>query len=137
MLVILRCFHSKRSFPRYKLVHSYTRNNCGVLFQLLPKIPGLIPPQTECHWMLSADAFGNEILSPEELRFIDYLVNLKQKDLATANLQPKTMNDQYNLPIFTAGLTGTNRSALTFPVLHCLPIIYPYNESKREEKKSF
>lgn len=134
MLVILRCFHSKRSFPRYKLVHSYTRNNCGVLFQLLPKILGLIPPQTECHWMLSADAFGDDILSPEELRFIDYLVNLKQKGLATANLKPKTKNDQYNSPAFVFGLLATNNNALPFPVLHSLPIIYPYNESKREEK---
>ena len=110
-------------------------NNCGVIFTFLPKIPAAIPPNTECDWILSADVFGRDILSPEELRYIDYSMKLKEKHPSTIGIMQKVKKTKQDNSIFRRG-TPINAVIAGFPILHSLPIIYPYDESKSKKQSN-
>ena len=85
------------------------------------------------------DEYAKYIISSEELRYIDYCVNMKTKR-HLGHIQQVNINNRSSS---TAGLPAvhlkTRSSALlSYQILHSLPIIYPYDDSKlnKEEKKT-
>jgi hypothetical protein len=115
------------SFSSYTLVHTTHQNNTGILFQLLPKIQYYLKPTTEYNSVVAVDEYVGHIISPEELRYIDYSMNMKNQR-QTTNSTSSAAFSTINKPI-----TGRNGPITPFPhafqVLHSLPIVYPYDDS--------
>ena len=124
---------SLSSLPFYSCVFSIQQKNIGVLFQMLPKIRYCRNVATVCNSILVLDDYANYTISPEELRYVDYLSHMRTKRHQDPPLQ-QTVN-----PTFTFG-TGGPASIRTYPfasvpdMFHSLPIEYPYDESKLGNK---
>ncbi|CAF0810400.1 unnamed protein product [Rotaria sordida] len=133
-LINLLSFLTQLSISSYTIVHTHYENNIGILFQLLPKIQYYLTPTTEYNSIIAVDQYAKHIISPEELRFIDYTMNLKNKS-HTGFVQQTPTNDTpvtfgFNLNGLIRGKNGsTTPFPLPFQVYHSLPIIYPYDNN--------
>ncbi len=118
---------SSSSLPSYTLVHTNYSNNIGILFQLLPKIHYL-KPMTEHQSIVTIDEYAEHTISPEELRCIDYIINMKrQRHTGTVHQSSAPL---FGLPnSITVGLGSISPFPEPFQVLHSLPIVYPYDDS--------
>lgn len=130
-IIDLISFLPQLSLPCYTIVHTTQQNNLGILFQLCPKIQYYLTPTTEYNSIMAVDEYAQHTMSPEELRYIDYSMNMKHKRHKGFASQGTTQTAlfPFSRPRFT-----TNGSMIRFPHpfqnLHSLPIVYPYDESK-------
>ncbi|CAF4560757.1 unnamed protein product [Rotaria sp. Silwood1] len=133
-LTSLLSFLTKLSISSYTIVHTNNENNVGILFQVLPKVHYFLTPTTPYNSIIAVDQYAKHIISPEELRFIDYTMNINNKsDSRSVVLQsPTYTSPNVTLP-FNGPLGGKNGSLTPFPLLfqvyHSLPIIYPYDNN--------
>ncbi len=133
-IIDLISFLPKFSLPCYTLVQNNHRMNIGILFQILPKIKYYLTPIMEYNSILAVDEYANFIISPEELRYMDYSMNMKNKRYIDS-LQPVTANTA-STSVFSFGRSALGNSvtqsfsAQPPQILHSLTICYPYNESK-------
>jgi hypothetical protein len=120
-------FLPNSSIPSYTIVHTSCQNNIGILFQFLPKIQYYINLTAECDSIVTIDEYAKHIISPEELRYMDYSLNMKNKRY-TESVRPLPL-----AALIKPGL-GKNGSLAFNPlsnqILHSLPIVYPYDESE-------
>ena len=130
-------FLSKSSLPSYTFVHTSDQNNIGILFQLLPKIPYL-KPTTEWHSIVTMDEYAKHIISPEELRYMDYTMHMENLRCTEFIHKGKVHKSQDSLLNFvratTKGLGFAGLSSVPFQILHSLPIVYPYTDRKLNPK---
>lgn len=133
-IIDLISFLPKFSLPSYTLVHTYNQNQSGVLFQLLPRIQYNLTATMEYNSILAMNDYAKYIISLEELRYMDYSMNMKNTRHRNS-LQLATVNTAQK-PVFTVGgVTVGANGVLPFTtqspqMLHSLPIDYPYDDSK-------
>ena len=121
----------KSSISCYTLVHTNYENNIGLLFQPLPKIHYQLNPTEPFKSIVFLDEYANHIISPEELRFMDYSMQMKNQR-HTRSISQATNNPGL-LPLFGnkrasfAANASINPFPTTFQVLHSSSIVYPYD----------
>ncbi|CAF2645979.1 unnamed protein product [Rotaria sp. Silwood2] len=125
---------TKLSISSYTIVHTNNENNVGILFQLLPKIQYFLTPTTAYNSILTVDQYAKHNISPEELRFIDYSMNMKNTSHMKSVVQQAPTNTSSTVGFKLNGsIGGRNGSLLPFPlpfqVYHSLPIVYPYDSN--------
>ncbi|CAF1001513.1 unnamed protein product [Adineta steineri] len=121
----------KQSLPHYTIVHTNHENNIGILFQLCPKIEYYLTSTDKCQWhsLVSIDEYKKHVISPEELRYIDYLMDMKSKRYIGSVRSEETNMSRLTYVPFTAV------PSLVFQTLHSLPIIYPYDNNMTYNQK--
>ena len=126
-IIDLLSYLQRLNLPFYSVVHTSIQNNIGILFQLLPKIQYRHNASIDSDCIIAMDEYAKHTISSDELRYIDYSIKMKTKRHDGFIPQPivKT-SDKPSL--------GRNGSVpiipLPYHVLHSLPIVYPYDESK-------
>jgi hypothetical protein len=137
-IIDLISFLPKLSLPSYTLVHTNQQKNIGILFQLIPKIKYYITPLTEYNSILALDEYANYTISLEELRYMDYSMNMNNKRhidslrSATVNIASTSV---FSFGRQSIGYNGTLSSSTQAPqILHSLPIDYPYDDSKSKNE---
>jgi hypothetical protein len=133
-IIDLMSLMQESSLSSYTIVHTTHQNNVGILFQLCPKIQYYLTPTTEYNSIIVVDEYAKHIVSPEELRYLDYSMNMKHKRHGGFALQATINGIPSSRTSFnTLGITNT-RTMIPFPLpfqnLHSLPIVYPYDDSK-------
>jgi hypothetical protein len=125
---------SKSSLPTYTIVHTNYQNNIGILFQLLPKIQYYPNTITEYNPIIIIDEYANHTISLEELRYIDYSMSMKNKRYIGDAKQSTVNISQGTVRLFGIGGIRPKGSLPSLPnsyqILHSLPIVYPYDDSK-------
>lgn len=129
----LLSFLPKSSLSSYTIVHTSHQNNIGILFQLVPKVQYYLDSKAEYNSIMSLDKYSKHIISPEELRFIDYSMDMKSKRHMgsvpqSAVTTPKASPFVFGVPSLTKSVPFTLPS-MSNQSLHSLPIVYPYDES--------
>ena len=113
-------------------------NNVGLLFQFLPKIEYPYSLTTQYDSIVTLDEYAQYIISPEELRFIDYSMGIKGRTRADYVDRPQIRKPTILLTNYLGQSGSTNgnlpSSAVNPQVCHSLPIIYPYDESNLKIK---
>lgn len=129
------------TLPFYAFVsftNNQNQNTNGILFQMLPKIRYTQHATTPCNSIVVVDQYINRHISPEELRYADYMIHMKTKRYIGATL-PQTQNGTGPARFtFSAALTANNPAfgiSQAPQLLHSLPIDYPYDESKLSKNK--
>ena len=125
------------SLPFYTFVcvlHNNQASN-GILFQMLPKIRYFRDISTACNSIFVVDEYANHNISPEELRYTDYMIHMKTQRHQGPTLPQTVRGSQTTSGSFNFGaiLAANNTLPLltvTPSILHSLPINYPYDESK-------
>jgi hypothetical protein len=121
-------FLPKSSLAFYTIVHSNYQNNIGILFQFLPKIQYDPDLTTEYNPIICVDEYAKHTISFEELRYMDYSMNMKNKRHLGYVRQPTVKTLQQILSLsFPRSAIGNQGSC---QILHSLPIVYPYDDSK-------
>jgi len=108
---------------RYATVHGGNQKEIGHLFHLLPKIRYCVG--WDCNSIVHIDDYLPYNISPEELRYIDYTMNLKTKRHSQPLLSPVG-----SVLAFQNGFTfqTVKLNASVIEIQHTLPIVYPYTE---------
>lgn len=122
---------AKQSISSYQCVNIF--NQKGLLFQLLPKIRYNITPATEYNSIMALGDYTNHTISYEELRLLDYTLNMKNKPILVPLTQRKstTMTIPPAQAITIPFLFRRNGTMpINTQILHSLPIEYSYTESK-------
>lgn len=124
----LTSFLPKLSLSFYGMIHTNHQNNIGILYHFLPKIQYYTNLTTECNTIVAVDEYSQHIISPEELRFIDYAMNMKTKRHLGYLQQPTVTN--FQAPAFTFSSSRAVPNPIPNQSLHSLPIVYPYSDGK-------
>lgn len=120
-------YSTKYSLSSYTIVHTYHQDNVGILFQLLPKVFYSQDSLESWKPILMMDEYAKHTISFEELRYLNYSVNMKNRRHTKHNkTQPKVQTGNSS---FLSGLGSLPTFPSQFHVLHSLPINYPYDES--------
>ncbi|UJR26849.1 hypothetical protein I4U23_008161 [Adineta vaga] len=123
-LIDVISFISKTSLPSYTIVHTAQGSNVGVLFQHCPKIEYYLNSSMPFNSILATSEYSTYSISPEELRYSDYSLNVKCQNHVTGGLSTSLHVSQTPL-----GINGLRlRTSISFPTLHSSPIVYPHTE---------
>lgn len=120
---------SLSSTPSYFYVFVPQKKAIGILFQMLPKFRYYRNNGTPCNSILVVDDYLNCNISPEELRYVEYMTHMRTKRHQDPPLQ-QTVSQTLPFATLLAGATRPYPFPAVPDVLHSLPIDYPYDESK-------
>ncbi|CAF2159952.1 unnamed protein product [Rotaria magnacalcarata] len=79
---------------------------------------------------MAVDEYSKHIISPEELRFIDYSMNMKNKPFAGL-LNHTKLKQNPAIAVNPTVVSGRTLGLMpnSFPILHSHPITYPYDDN--------
>ncbi|CAF0733876.1 unnamed protein product [Adineta ricciae] len=122
---------SESQLSIYTPIHLSQQNHSEILFQLYPKVKYYVQQSMPFNSILATDGYVTHRISPEELRYIDYSLNMKHQRyvvdgfLGTQAAGPLTI---YPTSRPTTVRSIPTRPSVTHSILHSLPIIYPYSD---------
>ena len=109
---------TQSTLPTYSYGHTVDQNNCGILFQVLPKVSYPIDTKSPCKSIVLADEYAKHVLSPEELRYLDYA------------MQTTARSPRQRAALPARRSTVTPSTEVPLEIHHSLPIMYPYDNGK-------
>ncbi|CAF4992832.1 unnamed protein product, partial [Rotaria socialis] len=115
-IINLGLFLRNLSLPCYTIVRPHSTD---VLFQLLPKVHYRMSSREKYNSIMAVDEYSKHIISPEELRFIDYSMNMKNKPFAGSLNHTKLKSNPaiaVKPNVFSGRTLGSMPSS--FPILH-------------------
>ncbi|CAM4804415.1 unnamed protein product [Rotaria magnacalcarata] len=126
-IINLGLFLRNLSLPCYTI---HRLHNTGILFQLLPKVHYCMSSNENYNSIMAVDEYSKHIISPEELRFIDYSMNMKNKPFAGL-LNHTKLKQNPAIAVNPTVVSGRTLGLMpnSFPILHSHPITYPYDDN--------